>query len=51
MEDRKIIYTISKNHVWLEVLYKNTSMNCKSVYAGKNRKDCERWIKENVKEN
>jgi len=47
----KIVYTIYKNKVWKELLYKGVPMNCKAVYTGTNHKDCERWIKENVKEN
>lgn len=50
-EDRKIKYSIYKNKVWIEIIYKGVPMNTKAIYYGKNKKDCERWIKENVKEN
>lgn len=49
LENKKIVYTIYKNRVWIELLYKNVPMNAKVVYEGKNKKDCQRWIKENVK--
>jgi len=45
--DRKIIYTIYKNKVWKELVYKDITMNLKVIYIGKDRKDCERWIKDN----
>jgi len=51
MEDRKTRYVIVKNKVWLEILYKGVPMGTRAVYAGTNKKDCERWIEENVKEN
>lgn len=51
MEDRIVKYTIYKNKVWLEIIYKGVPMSCKSVYECKSRKDCERWVKEHVKEN
>lgn len=51
MEERKIQYTIYKNKVWLELLYKGVPMGCRAVYTGINKRDCERWIKENVKKN
>ena len=50
MKNKKIRYTVYKNKVWLELLYKGAVMNQEVVYNGSNHKDCERWIKENVKE-
>ena len=39
-------YTIEKNKVWLEVVEKDAVMAFKCVYTGKNKKDCEEWVKE-----
>lgn len=41
----KIRYTIYKNKVWWELIYKGAPFNCVCVYTGKNRKDCQDWIK------
>lgn len=39
-------YTIIRNKVWLEVVEKDTVMAFRCVYTGKNKKDCEEWVKE-----
>lgn len=46
MEDRTFKYSISGGKVWLDLIYKGVPMNSKAVYVGKNKKDCEEWIKE-----
>ena len=51
IESRKFEYKIYKNRVWFEVIYKGVPMTTKAIYEGRNRKDCERWMKENVKKN
>ena len=40
-------YTIEKKKVWLEVVEPkyNIVMAFKCVYTGKNKKDCEEWMK------
>ena len=51
MEDRIFKYSIYKNKVWQDLIYMGVPMNSKVVYEGTNKKDCERWIKNNVKKN
>lgn len=46
MEDRTFKYSVSGDKVWLDLIYKGVPMNSKVVYVGKNKKDCEEWIKE-----
>lgn len=49
MGNKTIKYTIRKNKVWKELIYKGVALNMKAVFVGENRKECEEWIKENVK--
>lgn len=42
----KTRYTIYKNKVWLDLLYEDTPMNSKCLFVGKNKKECEQWLKE-----
>jgi hypothetical protein len=55
MEDKRLRYSIYKNKVWLELLYrmdkKEVIMNQKCVYSGDNKKDCEKWLKERENKN
>lgn len=45
-DERELKYTIYKNKVYLEVFYKNTPMNSKLLFVGKNKKECMNFIKE-----
>jgi len=55
MDSRKIRYSIYKNKVWVELLYKKDKkeviMNQQCVYDGRNKKDCEKWLEEREKKN
>lgn len=48
LENRKVVYTIYKNKVWREVMYKGVSLALRAVFTGKSKKECENWIKENT---
>lgn len=41
-----IKYTIYKNKVWVEIIYKGVPMSTRAVFKGKNKKECENWVKE-----